>query len=146
MSISLIRIFAIFIITFPSNLFAQNFVVYDCQEQKKKIEEYLQIFPECNVDDDCRYFDYGYPWQGDACNKAIISKSQEKKNLKYLSSIEEYNKNCIYDKPNELEKFEAFNSELIEKECSNLPRLFCLKGVCRNQYYPLIFDDVDSLR
>ncbi len=129
-----------------SKAISNDFEIYDCDKEKKKIYNILKIFPDCEIDDDCRYFDFGYPWQSDVCNKAIISKSQEKKNLKYLSAIEKYNQNCIFINDDEKKKFEDFNQDLQKSECNNLPRLFCLKSVCRNQYYPLIFDDVDSLR
>lgn len=145
---SFFKIFTIiFILVFTSlKTNAKNFEVYDCKQKKNEISEALKLFHSCEVDDDCRYFDYGYPFQQVACNKAIVSKSEENKTIKYLTAIEEYNQNCVYKNKQENKKFKKMDNSLESTICDNLPRLFCLKGVCRNQYYPLIFDNVDSLR
>ncbi len=137
----------ILVIVLPaSKASARDFEVFDCAQKKNEIIEAIKLFPLCEVDDDCRYFDYGYPFQHVACNKAIVSKSEENKTIKYLTAIEEYNQNCVYKNKQENKKFKKMDNSLKSTTCDNLPRLFCLKGVCRNQYYPLIFDNVDSLR
>ncbi len=135
-------ILLILIFSFPA--FAAD--EYNCSKNKEKITKALGNFPACDNDDDCRYFDYGYPFQPKACVKAIVSKSVELKTIRYLEAIEEYNKNCVYNNLKENKKFDNLRTATKESECKNLPRVFCLKGVCRNQFYPLIFDDVDSVR
>lgn len=119
---------------------------YDCKENEEKILKVLKRFPYCNNDEECRYFDYGYPWQKDACVKAIVSTYEENNTMRYLKAIEEYNQNCIYDNDEEKARFDAVQSSLKVKECKENPRLFCLKGVCRNQFYPMFFDDAGSIR
>ncbi len=119
---------------------------YNCKDNEKKILKVLKRFPYCDHDEECRYFDYGYPWQKDACVKAIVSTKEENNTLRYLKAIEEYNQNCVYNDKKKNRKFLKIQQSLKEKECKESPRLFCLKGVCRNQFYPMFFDDAGSIR
>jgi hypothetical protein len=109
---------------------------YDCEEKYQEIVGHLKIQPQCFVDDDCKYFNYGYPFQPAVCRKAIISTSEKDKNILNLAKIEHFRQNCVYNDAVESEKYKELQSEIFnpEERC-NLSRVFCLKGYCRRKNY-----------
>lgn len=115
---------------------------FDCSAEKERITKDLMKDVECVHDDECGYFNFGYPWQPDACIKAIINISKEKENhnITNLRVIEQYNQQCIYQKPDEKKKYEDFNEKLALAKCKEPPRVYCYKGFCRIQSYAIYND------
>lgn len=138
------NILAAFILLFSVSASAQHLggyikpvEYYDCEKAKKEILEDLMKPVTCFHDDDCSYFDFGYPWQPNICVKAIINSKKEEKYISKLRIIEQFNKNCIKSNEEENKKFTEFAAELEKQECGELPRVYCFKGFCRINNYSI---------
>lgn len=134
-------LFLLFTLLFSVNSFAKE---YDCKTEAEKIVSRLQEVPDCFKDEECRYFDYGYPFQPDACSKAVVSTEAEGRNITNLRLIDDYLKNCVENNEQEKKKFEEFENRLNAQDCPRPSRLFCLKGKCRTQGY-VMFDQPDAV-
>jgi hypothetical protein len=138
------NILAAFILLFSVSASAQHlggFIKpveeYDCEKGKKEIIEDLMKPVTCFHDDDCSYFDFGYPWQPNICVKAIINIKQKEKYISKLGIIEQYNQKCIKNNEEENKKFTEFAAELEKQDCGKLPRVYCFKGFCRINNYSI---------
>lgn len=120
--------------------FVKKSEIYDCEEKKQEILDFLSEPQECGMDEDCSYFDYGYPWQPDECIKAIVSKSEEERTIRNLAVIEKYNEECIYGDEAENKKYEEFSRSVESAQC-NMIRLYCYKGYCRSKNYSVHTND-----
>ncbi|HCR85499.1 MAG TPA: hypothetical protein DIV86_02360 [Alphaproteobacteria bacterium] len=117
---------------------------YKCPVEKEKIISRLQQVPTCFKDEECRYFDYGYPFQPNVCMKAIVSTQQEGKTITDLRLISDYNQNCVFNTQEGKNNFEQFEESKTLVKCKQPARLFCLKGKCRTQGY-VAFDQPDAV-
>lgn len=112
---------------------------YDCAVGKEKMLKDLMENVTCIHDEECGWFDYGYPWQPSECVKAIINTKKENHNITNLRLIEEYNNYCINPNVDEKKKYDDFAKKLAETVC-DLPRTYCYKGFCRIQSYAIYND------
>jgi hypothetical protein len=119
-------------LSFSQNAFAEE--KYECPVEKEKITNDLMKDVACTHDEECGWFDYGYPWQPQACMKAIVNTGKENHNITMLRLIEEYNQHCIYKDESEKKKYDDFEHTLQIKKC-DIPRAYCYKGFCRTQSY-----------
>ncbi len=113
---------------------------YDCKTEHDNIVQDLMKPVECTHDEECAYFDYGYPWQPAECIKGIVSKSKETHNISNVELIEEYNQHCIYNNKAEKKKYEEFADKLEKSSCDNMQRVYCYKGYCRMNGYAIYND------
>lgn len=109
---------------------------YNCLEERNKIINRLTENVTCQQDSDCRYFDFGYPWQLSACMKPLVSTSEEGKNITNLRLIDIYNKSCILNNEKTKAEYQKFQTELENIKCK-LVRTYCLSGICRTAGYAL---------
>lgn len=121
----------------PVGAFAKD---YECKAEKDKITKDLMKEVQCTHDQECGYFNYGYPWQPDVCSKAIVNVKKENRTLFNLRLIAEYNNNCIYPDDEEKKKFEDFKEQMTVVRCSEPVRVYCYKGFCRTQSYAIYND------
>ncbi len=128
----------IFILTFLL-LFSVPSFAYECAIEKEKIITDLKKDVQCSNDDECGYFDYGYPWQPDKCVKAIVNIHNESHNISNLRLIEEYNTNCIYNDAAQKKEYDTFAASLEKAQC-DIPRTYCYKGFCRIKNYAIYND------
>lgn len=117
---------------------------YDCLDRRNQIIKRLSKVPTCSKDTDCRYFDYGYPWQMGVCLKPIVSTTEEGRNITNLALIEEYNEKCVFNNESRKKEYNNFKKELTEKKCGRLARTFCFKGMCRTSGY-ILHDQPDAV-
>lgn len=117
---------------------------YDCLNKRNQIIKRISKVPTCSKDTDCRYFDYGYPWQMGACLKPIVSTSEEGRNLTNLALIDEYNQKCVFNVESRKKEYEAFKQKLSSEKCGRLARTFCFKGMCRTNGY-ILHDQPDAV-
>jgi hypothetical protein len=129
------------LISFP--VFSAEKQEYDCINERNKIIHRLSKDITCNQDKDCRYFDFGYPWQLDVCMKPILSITEEARNLESLRLISIFNKKCVFNDSNEKTKFEEFKAKVESSKC-DLARTFCLSGICRTSGY-VMYDQPDAV-
>jgi hypothetical protein len=113
---------------------------YDCKVEKDKILEDLMEPVQCVQDDECGYFDYGFPFQPDICLKAIINVKKQNHNIANLSYIAQYNNFCTYPNEEERKKKIEFEKTAEIKKCNPQPRVYCYKGFCRIQSYAIYND------
>jgi len=113
---------------------------YVCPVEKKKILDDLTQDVTCTHDEECSYFNYGYPWQPEVCTKAIVNKTQQGKTMKNLALIEQYDENCIQNDEAEKKKFSEFVRKYETTTCSEPPRVYCFKGFCRTKSYAIYND------
>ena len=112
---------------------------YICSVEKERITKDLMKDVTCTHDEECGWFDYGYPWQPAPCVKAIVNTSNENHNLANLRLIEEYNNYCIYPNADEKKQYDEFESTKQSAEC-NIQRAYCYKGFCRSKNYAIYND------
>ena len=122
---------------------AELFRKANCAEGKRVITEMLRQEVECFADTDCRYFDYGYPWQPAPCVKAIVSVYEEDKNIQELELIERYNQRCIEGDKDEMAKYKEMQ-KLTEETSCDFGKLICLQGKCRKKNYLSIIERPDE--
>ena len=120
---------------------------YDCSARQSNIRSMLEQPRECFVDNDCKYFNFGYPFQPSPCNKAIISVYEEEKNLEHMVRIEKFRKNCLSSEA-EQNKYNQFSEQLTQAtqqgKC-NLQRLYCYRGYCRSKNFS-VFEGHEMLK
>ena len=142
---NIIKLFTIILILLHATSgFADEAKNYDCLDERNKIIQRISEVPTCTQDKDCQYFDYGYPWQMGICLKAVLSTSEEGKNLTNLNLIEQYNKECIYNNKERSTEYKNFQEKLASTKCKNLVRTYCLKGLCRTQGF-VLYDQPDAV-
>jgi len=120
--------------------FVKKEEIYDCNNRKAEIIDELREANECSVDNDCRYYDYGYPFQQNACRKAIVSTMDEKQNVANFAQIQQYKNECVTGNEVEMEKYNQLQEDAKSEQC-NLVRLYCYKGYCRTKNYSSISND-----
>jgi hypothetical protein len=116
--------------------------VYDkklCEEASANITRDMTTYTSCWKDEDCVQYDFGYPWQKNACMKTIISKEAKEKEkiIQLLARVEIYKEACIDTNKEETKKYNEMEKQLEQQECTPVP-LLCLKGVCRTGTYAVI--------
>ncbi len=114
---------------------------YDCKFEKERITKDLMQDVECVHDQECGYFNYGYPWQPDVCIKAIINVKKENHNISNLRLMAEYNNKCIYTDAEETKKYNDFKEQTTKAVCNEPVRVYCYKGFCRTQSYAIYNDE-----
>lgn len=118
-----------------------------CEAAKTKISAEIPNHKNCFKDEDCKVFNFGYPWQDSACVKAIISTTYTEKDkiIQLLNKMDGYQKSCIDNVASEKKKFEEFEKTLKNTACPSVP-LLCLKGVCRTSTYAVIESDENNYK
>jgi len=131
------RIFTLMIVLFlSSQVKAED---YSCPVEKQNVTKILMQDVQCTHDEECGWFDYGYPWQPGVCAKAIVNITKENHNIANLRLISEYDQHCIANDPAEKTKYDEFAKKLSISACK-ITRTYCYKGFCRIKNYATYFD------
>lgn len=102
-----------------------------CNSEQAQIIKELKIPTFCNVNEDCTYVDYSYPFQQDACTKAIISTQEQERNVNNVGRINSYLQRCVAPIAEEKEKFIEMQNKIATTDCTHLtPQLICLRNEC----------------